>query len=140
MIQLDLFGDHALAFDDASAGLFFADGMDLLQRLRGGLRPDDAAAAFGEDGFEFLQLFVEGLDGAPFDILGPLACEVQIRELLLALRHNCVIAADIEIDLFAVVQVLRLDRAAGDEVSCGFCHSFLRCALKRHRNPFHIFG
>ena len=108
--------------------------------------PDDATAAFGKNGFEFLQLFVQGFYCPPFDILGPFACEVQIGKLLLTLWYNCVIAADIEIYLFAVVEVLRFDRAAGDEVSCGFCHgesgldNFLRFAPGRHRNPAHIFG
>ncbi len=101
---------------------------------------------FGKDGFEILQLFVQGFDGPPFDILGPFACEVQIGKLLLTLRYHCVIAADIEIDLFAVVKILRFDRAAGDEVSCGFCHgksglnNFLRFARGRYRSPSHIFG
>ena len=50
---------------------------------------------------------LSGLLLPPFDILGPFACEVQIGKLLLTLWYNCVIAADIEIYLFAVVRSIR---------------------------------
>jgi hypothetical protein len=122
MVELDLFGDHALALDDAAAAFLLTDSEDLFECLGGVLCPDDAAASAGKDRLEFFQLLVKGLDGAPLDVFCSFACEGQFCKLLLALRDDSIIAADIEIDLFAVVQVLRLDGAAGNKVSCVVCH------------------
>ena len=122
VVQLELFGDHALAFHDGAAALFLTDGEDLGECLVGILCPDDASASFCEDGFELFELFVEGFQCAPFYVLSSFAGEVELSKLLFALWDHGVVPTNVEVDLFPVVQIFCLDCAAGDEISCRIGH------------------
>ena len=113
IIKMDLFGYHALALDQRLAFLLATDTPDRIQCLLCIFGPDNLSPTARNGSLKEFQLFVERSDRFPLCILGTLTSQFQIHELLLALRHNGIVLANIEIDLAPVLPIAGLDGALG---------------------------
>src|SRR5437868_1861490 len=69
MVEMYLFGDHALAFHERLAVLLLADTAYCFKSLLRILCPNHFSAAGRDLSFKFLEVTVEVLNGIPFPVL-----------------------------------------------------------------------